>query len=202
MPQGAEYRAVIKAQTKNRWQGKIVAIPIGVRAVVKFLGEMGNFSTYSQVLGLGLCGSLNPKLKVGDMVVYSSCFDLLKAHSLACSYYPPLNCPVVKSCTSDRLVHLAKHKQDLYRQTQTDVVDMEGYGILQFYQNLGIPVGMVRVVSDDCQQDLPDLSSAIDDQGNLKPLPMATTFLQQPQAALRLIRGSLQALAVLAAIQI
>jgi hypothetical protein len=55
-------------------------------------------------------------------------------------------------------------------------------------------VGMIRVVSDDCFHDLPDLSAAFSPEGSLKPLPLAIGMARQPLAASRLIRGSLKGL--------
>jgi hypothetical protein len=53
---------------------------------------------------------------------------------------------------------------------------------------------IVRVVSDDLAGNIPDLSRAFDDRGNLQPLALAAAFARQPIAAARLIRGSLIAL--------
>ena len=44
---------------------------------------------------------------------------------------------------------------------------------------------------------IPNLNRAIDPDGNLRTLPMAIAFLQQPLAAIRLIRGSLTGLKTL-----
>lgn len=191
--QGAEYQAVIKAAPP---QSQILAIPIGVDS--KFLAQIPHLDQYRQILVMGLCGSLSPQLQIGDVVVYGSCFDLVSRQKLPCQYFPPTLKPTTKlvsALTSDRLIYLATEKQNLY--PQAEVVDMEGYGILAFFQDLAIPVGMMRVVSDDCHHDLPNLEAAIDGRGNLQPLPMAIAFWQKPRAALRLIQGSLRALHVL-----
>ena len=70
------------------------------------------------------------------------------------------------------------------------VVDMEGWAIWQAFPH----VAMIRVISDDCQQDLPDISKAIAPNGNLKPITLTQAFLKQPAAAMKLIQGSLQGL--------
>jgi hypothetical protein len=48
---------------------------------------------------------------------------------------------------------------------------------------------MLRVVSDDSKHDIPNLTSAINSDGSLQPLPLAITMIRQPIAATRLIRG-------------
>jgi len=102
--------------------------------------------------------------------------------------------PQVRALTSDRLVWSAAEKRQLYRQYQAEVVDMEGYAALQVLSPANIPVAMVRVISDDCHRDLPDLNPALGADGSLQPLPLAMGLLQQPLAAARLIRGSLRGL--------
>ncbi|NJM88426.1 MAG: hypothetical protein HC847_15915 [Hydrococcus sp. RU_2_2] len=79
--------------------------------------------------------------------------------------------------------------------SQADVVDMESYVALEVLQ--GISVTIVRVVSDDFEQDLPDIASAIASDGSLKTFPLMVKMAQNPLAALKLIRSSLQGLKVL-----
>ena len=74
---------------------------------------------------------------------------------------------------------------------------MEGFAALEVLKSAGVAVAMVRVISDDCYHDLPDIEGAITSEGNIEPLPLAIAFLRQPLAAVRLIRGSLQALKIL-----
>ncbi|MBV9388464.1 MAG: hypothetical protein JOZ78_18730 [Chroococcidiopsidaceae cyanobacterium CP_BM_ER_R8_30] len=56
---------------------------------------------------------------------------------------------------------------------------------------------MVRVVSDSCHHNIPDLTSAISPSGSLQPLPLALRLIRQPIAGTRLIRGALRGLQVL-----
>ncbi|HEY9727086.1 MAG TPA: hypothetical protein V6D50_11625, partial [Chroococcales cyanobacterium] len=62
---------------------------------------------------------------------------------------------------------------------------------------VGAAVAMLRVVSDDCHHDIPDLSPALSADGSMRPLPMAIAFGRQPIAATRLITGALRGLRVL-----
>jgi hypothetical protein len=77
---------------------------------------------------------------------------------------------------------------------------MEAAAILQFFAGSSIPVTMVRVVSDGLEGDLPVLSAAIDEAGQVRLLPLAWAMVRQPIASLRLVRGSLQGLAMLATV--
>jgi hypothetical protein len=70
---------------------------------------------------------------------------------------------------------------------------MEGSAILSALPQAQI--AMLRVVSDDCEHQLPDLSAAVGSQ--LRTLPLITAMLRQPVGSLRLIRGSLRGLKAL-----
>jgi len=199
VPQGAEYQAVAK-NFKHDLNFLISPIPIGYNSVRKYLQNLKNPQQFSRAIAMGLCGSLNPNLKVGDVVVYAECHYPEKnaAQILKCTLIPQnISTTSVKALTCDRLIYLASEKQNLYKTTNCDVVDMEGYAILEFLHKLDIPVGTIRVVSDDSDRNLPNLEKAIDANGNLKPLKLAIAFIRQPLAAMRLIRGSLKSLQVL-----
>ncbi|MBC7970615.1 MAG: hypothetical protein H7Z11_10920 [Verrucomicrobia bacterium] len=77
---------------------------------------------------------------------------------------------------------------------------MEGFAALEALHQTSARVAMLRVVSDNAQHDLPDLTSAISQDGALRTLPLAWGMASQPIAATRLIRGSLRSLKTLEAI--
>lgn len=177
------------------------------RAVTALLLEQSPQDNRS-ILLVGLCGSLSAEQRVGDVVLYRDCIDLQEgSKTLQCdralteSIQAKLSsqATIVSSVTSDRLIHRAAEKCELRDRHGADVVDMEGAAVLQVLQSIGAnrAVAMLRIVSDDCGGDLPDLSPAMATDGTLKPLPMFACFLRQPMAAARLIRGSLQGLEVL-----
>jgi nucleoside phosphorylase len=201
VPQGAEYLAVSKAlkASKKPQLPELLAIPIG--APSKYLESIPNLHNFQNVLIMGLGGSLSQEYAVGDVVIYQDCIKLGNSKSLVCDFELTKiiqqklpNAPLVNSLTSDRLIHLATEKQKLHQISQAQVVDMEGYSILT---NLKQAVAMVRIISDDANHDLPDLTKAIDQDGILQNLPLAIALIRQPIAAIRLITGALKALKVL-----
>jgi Phosphorylase superfamily len=216
VPQGAEYQAVCRglSSVTDTLKPNVLAIPVGGKSVTTYLQKnQENFSelnhSLSRVLVMGLCGSLNPCYSVGDIVLYENCLELGNDTSLfkACepnfnsqlySQLPHPQCRLfVKALTSDRVISTASEKRHLGGRLGVDVVDMEGFAVLDFFHQAAIDVAMLRVVSDDCHHDIPDLSSAINSDGSLQPIPLAIAMLRQPIAATRLIRGSLRGLKVL-----
>jgi nucleoside phosphorylase len=146
---------------------------------------------------MGLCGSLTPRLTVGDAVLYGEslsanaypCDRSLTAHLQAL-----LNLPIVTSMTSDRVISTAMEKQQLAAQFKADVVDMEGAAALEILNTIGVSTAILRVVSDDCHHNIPDLSNAFNAAGSLQTGALAIALLRQPIAASHLIRGSLHGL--------
>jgi len=193
VPQGAEHQAVARALPK----GPVYPVPAGAAlgpALVTLLAGQ----SWRRVLLMGLCGSLEPSYGIGTVVRYRACVDGT-GEQLACDEqsFLPAATPTVLGFTSDQVVHLARDKRDYGLRYQAQVVDMEGLVALRILAQRGIGCAMVRVVSDDCTHDLPDLSGAFNAQGQLQPLPLALALLGSPRAGLRLIQGSLRALGVL-----
>ncbi|MGF1493374.1 MAG: hypothetical protein ACFBSC_13155 [Microcoleaceae cyanobacterium] len=100
----------------------------------------------------------------------------------------------VTGLTSNSVICSAQQKHQLQQAYQADVVDMEGAIVLEQLGSLDIPIVMVRVVSDDSHQDLPDLNPAIDQTGTLRTLPLSIALLRNPRATVYLIKSAIQGL--------
>ncbi|WP_375470078.1 phosphorylase [uncultured Nostoc sp.] len=208
VPQGAEYKAVCRGLSGVTGSiPTVVAIPLGMKPLLKYLQQSqvnGEFlAPKSRVLIMGICGSLSDRYTVGDIVLYQDCVYSGKRQECDRTFTAQLHSSIsgkvslVKSLTSDRMICSASEKRHLGETLAADVVDMEGFTALEFFNAAGVDVAMLRVVSDDCQHDIPDLTSAINSDGSLNPFPLAMGMLRQPLAATRLIRGSLKSLKVL-----
>jgi hypothetical protein len=204
VPQGAEYKAVCRGLSGVTGSiPKVAAIPVGMKPLLKYLHQGQFLVPKSKVLIMGICGSLSDRYKVGDIVLYQDCIYQGKLLECDRTFTAQLHSSIskkvslVKSLTSDRMIWSAAEKLHLGETLAADVVDMEGFTALEFFNVGGVAVAMLRVVSDDCQHDIPDLTSAINSDGSLNPFPLAMAMLRQPLAATRLIRGSLTALKVL-----
>ncbi|HEY9825145.1 MAG TPA: phosphorylase [Stenomitos sp.] len=214
VPQGAEFKAVQRG-LKGNPKVLVYPIPMGPMPVEAYLQQwcqtsLPKFDAPPSVVLMGLCGGLISNLQVGDWVLYRNCIDARplasvpppSACSLACSkaVFKTVqerlgnSVTIVTAAMCDRLVHRAADKQALALRCQAEAVDMEGYAFLAALQGTGIEVGMVRVVSDDAQHDIPDLSTAMTANGTLDPLALTACFVRSPLQAARLIRGSLRGL--------
>ncbi len=217
VPQGAEYRAVwrgCKSGMADDGAGQVQVVPIAIgssmihQQLTRLL-QTGTIPQASQVIVMGLCGSLSPEYRVGDGVIYHTCVS--GTSRLVCdptltatlkNWLPSETCHLtpVTCHTSDRLLWSATEKQKLGEVTEAAVVDMEGSTILEVLGAAGLAVAMVRVVSDGVEQDLPDLTTAMGTDGSLRPGSLGLAMIRQPIAALHLIRSSLYSLRRLQAI--
>lgn len=203
---------------------KVISIPVGPQPVTTFLDTWERPRSYSRtrplrIVIMGLCGSLSPSIKLGDWVLPRLCVahlphsrELLipKCQQFSSTFSQELgkklnlntdrvtllpespDNPIL--LTSDRAICTAADKRSLGQLFQADVIDMEGAAILAALSSFDVEIAMLRVVSDDCQTDLPDLNAALKPDGSLSAFPLAIGMLRHPGRALSLIRGSLRAL--------
>lgn len=212
VPQGMEYKTVCQGMGKNQSKFKIIRIPAGIKPLSHFLEQWQQTPDFLNkrpqgLILMGLGGSLSQNYSVGDVILYKKCglMDDSQESKGQCdqfltkSLFQQLgNSPLIGTgITSDRVICSAQEKLLLGKKYQADVVDMEGYALLHWSEKLDIPVAMIRVISDNCQQDLPDLTKAFREDGTLQPLILARQMLKNPSNSIHLIRSSLQSLKVL-----
>jgi len=210
VPQGAEYQAVRRGLGQARVP-VVVPIPVSPAPLSRYLKTWQQTEPLAgkKLLVMGLCGGLVPRHAIADLVLYRECSNrpdprtVLPCDAALLEWLQkklPSGAAVVRALTSDRLVWSASEKQQLAQQYSADVVDMEGFAALEALHQTSARVAMLRVVSDNARHDLPDLTSAISQDGALRTLPLAWGLASQPIAATRLIRGSLRSLKTLEAI--
>jgi nucleoside phosphorylase len=221
VPQGAEHQAVLKglkrvAQADLGFSPPtVISIPIGVeptRSTLTALHHDTPLPAHASLLLLGLGGSLVPSLKVGAIALIHTCLPtwdddspglnspgLTSDPALAAWIIQRLSSQVteVNGVTSTQLISSAREKAGLHRRSHASVVDMEGYSVLEFCQASGVQGAVLRVISDSCQHDVPDINAAITSEGTIRSWPMTVAFLSHPISAIRLIRGALTGLRVL-----
>lgn len=210
VPQGSEYQAVMKGWQKKPTCPSILEIPVGGKAVEKALlrelmSQKIGANSPQGIIVMGLAGSLSPQLKLGQVVLYRSCLDLesdqlLFCDSSATGYLVEKlghKVQLVEGLSSDRVITEAEEKQNLGKRYQVQVVDMEGAAILKFFAAQQIPVVILRVISDEINQSLPDLSQVYNSAGELQTWPLTKALISQPITGFNLIRSSLYALKIL-----
>jgi hypothetical protein len=207
---GAEYRSIYSQFSQPFVKSNSLAIPAGLTPVRSFLEQhfqsINSINKLSQgVLLMGLSGGLSQDYSVGQGIIYQGCgyinsegkWRYLRCDvSLNQSLTKVLGEKVTlgKGISSDRIITEKAEKQRLGKTYDVVAVDMESFAVLDFFQAKGIPVAILRVISDNVEQTLPDLSDIFDGEGNLKSFELAKKMIQQPWGAFQLIRSSLTGL--------
>ena len=212
VPQGAEYQAVFQRISKSSSKIKIKSVPAGMEAITEFLEEWEQDSCFLKklpktIMMIGLGGSLSPNHSVGDIVVYKDCTSLQFKLNKYKQCDPFLNqlvierlkhkCALGRGITNKHVMSYAREKQTLGETYKADVIDMEGMALLNWSQKWNISVVIVRVISDGCQQNLPDLRNVFGIDGNLQYFYLAFQMIKKPLLSIHFIYSSLKSLNVL-----
>jgi hypothetical protein len=203
VPAGAEYQAVMRGLKTVPEAAPVISIPAGPNAFRAWLQNWADRSRFAnqEVLLIGLGGSLSPQRSIGDAILLRQVWDDAGGDG-AQSYQSDraltevlaqrLGAPVGTGVMCDRVITTVAEKRRLGDRYQADVVDMESAVLLDMMPEA--KVSILRLISDDCGHDLPDISRAIAPDGSLRAGTLAQSFLKRPVAALNFISGSLQGL--------
>ncbi|WP_017328053.1 hypothetical protein [Synechococcus sp. PCC 7336] len=218
VPQGAEYTAVVQGLKRAKADLPAISIPVGPSPVKQYLQTASLPLPRSpdrrlRVLLVGLCGSLTPQLRAGDRVLCHTSIPVFanpsESSPAPLAFDRQLSQEIrqtlqrqgdenplaqVTSLSGDRIICRASEKQRLGDRYGGEIIEMEGFATLDVLSRRQVDVAMLRVVSDGCDRDLPDLNRAVDTAGNLAPLPLAFSMMRRPFGAIALIRGSLTGL--------
>lgn len=161
------------------------------------------------VLVIGLCGGLTQSVRECEIVAYSTCRSEGKNEPmLPCcktitrrlpEFLGPhgIDCRLVDATTSAQIATRKSERETLSR-SGASVVDMESYEILTVAANAGIPAGVLRVVSDSFERELPNFNAALNAQGDLDGLKALRIALGAPLRTFKLLAANKRALRQLA----
>lgn len=170
------------------------ALPIGSGIEVRVIGPraMGLRNDYLKnsqqgvkgVILAGLAGGLDPTLRVGDVVIEAE-----GEHRVA-----KLQCIWGRIHTSDCLVSTPAQKAALFAQTSAFAVDMESSIVRLRADAVGLPLVVIRGISDAANDFIPpQMIHWIDSAGQPKPASIALGLFKNPAlifSAMRLRKNS------------
>jgi hopanoid-associated phosphorylase len=112
------------------------------------------------VVSFGLCGALDPALKVGDLVVGDAVGDAddwfeADADWTARIVAAEPGAAVGRLGRADQVVSSVAEKTELRRRTGALAVDLESYAVARLARWFGVPFAVVRAVSDAASRALP-----------------------------------------------
>lgn len=167
-----------------------------------------NRSKGELVLITGLAGALAPECKHGDIVIYNNCYSLEAPNNNSIQVSPLNKVECEQKLTTflshqlrsnnidtlqgdgltlSKVVCQAQEKLSLAKKYNALAVDMESYQILTAAKEKQLPSTVLRVISDDAQEDLPDLNAAMNKNGDVNNLKMVLQFAKHPILAARFL---------------
>ncbi|HEY2177197.1 MAG TPA: hypothetical protein VGH15_01320 [Caulobacteraceae bacterium] len=117
------------------------------------------------VMSFGLCGGLDPNLKVGDTVIGTGVVSGEDRYEAGSAWTRQIASALphathVHFAASDTIVGSSGEKAALRAQTGAGAVDMESHLVAQAAEKAGIPFAIVRTVSDPAHHELPHAAKA------------------------------------------
>jgi nucleoside phosphorylase len=149
------------------------------------------------VISAGLCGGLNTRYRVGQIVTpkrvgtMRDAAGLSTAHALG-DLAERQGATIIETLlTSDRIIDSREEKARLSQ--FADAVDMESFHIVHEFSLEAAPVTVIRAISDIATEDLPlDFSKVLTNTGQLKVAPLIKELVLRPTEIPHLIRFAKQ----------
>ncbi len=156
----------------------------------------------------GLCGGISPAFSAKTVIAYTRCLshtpgskpldcsELLTATYIASLRAQGLACHRAVGITVPKIAASIAAKREL-AQRGADVLDMESYPIIQAAEAAGVPIAVVRIVSDSVDQAIPDFNPALEPGGTVRRLAAARTAIRSPYLTACLLAANRRALRTL-----
>jgi nucleoside phosphorylase len=185
-----EYKAATDVLHKHPDSDGIILLKAGIGAL-KFGKHELQSRGLERVIIAGICGALDAGLRKGDVIVYEQIRSVKGTISLDASLTNQLSdllaCRRGVGVTVEKVVSRASEKAALLKKHDAIAVDMETYPLAALCTQLGIPVAVMRVVSDEAHEDLPDFNRSLNEHGEIVAWKLPHTMLARPRASLRMI---------------
>jgi len=171
-------------------------------------GVRGTLPVPDATIIIGLAGSLVRSIGEGDIVIYRDCLSTTDvAGPIVCSSgmmesitrslgSRGLTCKPVTGISSDRIAQADQDRERL-ADAGAVVVDMESFEVAACSAAAGVPVTVVRAISDSPGSRMPDLNRALNPAGEFNRWALAPVVAGAPLATLRLFKGSKRAIRAL-----
>lgn len=162
---------------------EVLITGIGVRKTAQALSNYLDSHQPGLVLTCGFAGGLNPNHALGQ-VLFEATEDRQYERNLSRSGALP-----GRFAHSDRVVVTAAEKAQLFKTTGADAVEMESSAVVSACREGGIPVVILRVISDTATEDLPmDFNRYSTPDGGLSLPRLLLGIAGSPGSIPRLIR--------------
>jgi adenosylhomocysteine nucleosidase len=155
---------------------------IGRRNAEKSFRDFIQVKSPQRVFTCGFAGALNPALKLGDVIFFTT-DDTLRAK------LEGLKVRAAKFHCAERVAITVAEKAELQRATGADAVEMESEIIHAICREQGIPCATVRAISDVATEDLPlDFNALMDANQSISMSKLALALAKSPRLVPHLMK--------------
>jgi adenosylhomocysteine nucleosidase len=160
-----EAEAISKVMAENLWFRVEVVGPGAKKWSPRIIKESAG------VILAGVAGGLDPSLTVGEVILSGTDGPP----------WPKLPYRRGEIYTSDKIVFTPAEKQELFQRTGALAVDMEGEVVKQAATTAGVPLLMVRGISDTAEETVPpEVLGWVDAYGRVNRGSVALSLVKNP----------------------
>jgi hopanoid-associated phosphorylase len=151
------------------------------------------------VISFGLCGALDPALKVGDLIIGESVGDAAESFATDRAWAVRMaavipNAKIGRFASAEKPVASAASKAELREATGADAVDLESYAVARLASHFHAPFAVLRAVSDSATRALPHAAQVgLGIDGRPAIGPVMASLRSDPWQIGALIRTALEA---------
>ena len=151
------------------------------------------------VVSFGLCGALDPSLKVGDLVIGETVADADERFEADAAWAARIAALLPEArlgrfARAERPVASIAEKAELRQRTGAIAVDLESYSVARLARWFGVPFAVVRAVSDAADRALPPAAQVgLGADGRPAIGPVFASLRSNPWQIGALIRTALEA---------
>ena len=143
------------------------------------------------IVSAGFAGALNPRLKVGDLVIPDWVMSLKAENKVFLTNklpYLAFNYTNGGLLTENSFISNRGKKLDLFIETSADIVDMETWAVAEAVREKNIGLISVKVVSDTAGSSLPRMEKIYDHDSKVDFRKSAEYFMGEPLQILKYIK--------------
>jgi adenosylhomocysteine nucleosidase len=151
------------------------------------------------VVSFGLCGALDPALKVGDLLIGEAVVDDSESYDADDEWVARIaallpDAKLGRFARAERPVASAAEKAELRRLTGAIAVDLESFPVARLARWFGVPFAVIRAVSDGADRALPPAAQVgLGADGRPAIGPVFASLRSNPWQIGALIRTALEA---------
>lgn len=153
----------------------------------------------STVISIGVSGGITNDVQYGDVVIQEIIYCQKKDTTFSSSkklidefsklFVNSQNCYKIKNgVTVDQVISTKDEKQKLSTLFPSSLIDMETFYIANLSNEKGIPMISIRLILDNYDELLPDLSTVLNEKGHIQPVNLIKKILKNPVLIIHLIK--------------